>query len=765
DSLGKLILKQLQQLKSTATSTGKSVAAGALQVPGQILRQRISRLMQTGDIKGLINQFTGIFKQPVLQWKGGSMNITGQTAPSLYNDGNTFINSMALSGSLTVAGVPLGMRFMRQDFNGPLYYSRSTFSFEFDREAYLNSLRDKIKLKINTSDLLPDYNDALQKLKDNAIAKLRLSLDSINSVYKGSLNKQLEALGGAENILKADASVLQEKLLSAEFLQNIEQKKNLLAQMQQQLNAGGKVDMNLYDSVLQSIQAMPGTNKILNTIHSFKEEAQKSGLIEKLRQAEALKKNNVKQWLRDPDKLKSLAKEQLDLNGMQKMFLNINQLTVGMNTINLSPLTVYQYTNNGFNASFVNNKTYLFIMSGRQQDLTTLFDSRYSTPLFSIANTSRGIRIGKGDLTESHTHISLFTYKQNKSGYNDNIINTMPGSTMVATFSNRVKIDKEHSLDIEISKSAHKYDRQQNIYDTLQQGGSVPKQLLGGGNFIQQMAFTLQWKGQLKENELDYDLHATRIGNNYSNPGSVFISAGTTEFGGSLRKFFLKNQLQMSAKGNYRGYEYGGNNAKWRNYSLSFQGKWKLKKGQYISLRYQPYQSLRIQDNIKYNAGGSSRLSADGNIRKRFGKINYQHTISLSALKNSWQFDNMPIENKSFLISSVQAITVNRKSYFVNIQYNISNQPSSLVLLNTQFNADAGYMYTICKKIMGSTAINYNSTKGWFQQTGIKQTFSGQIGERFIVSLYADIIKNIREYRANNMGASRLDWSLQYLLK
>jgi hypothetical protein len=86
-------------------------------------------------------------------------------------------------------------------------------------------------------------------------------------------------------------------------------------------------------------------------------------------------------------------------------------------------------------------------------------------------------------------------------------------------------------------------------------------------------------------------------------------------------------------------------------------------------------------------------------------------------------------------------------------------------LFNTQFNADAGYMYAICKGIMGSTAINYNSTKGWFQQLGIKQTLSGQLGERFIVNVYTDIVKNIKEYRSNNMGNTRLDWSLQYLLK
>jgi hypothetical protein len=74
-------------------------------------------------------------------------------------------------------------------------------------------------------------------------------------------------------------------------------------------------------------------------------------------------------------------------------------------------------------------------------------------------------------------------------------------------------------------------------------------------------------------------------------------------------------------------------------------------------------------------------------------------------------------------------------------------------------------MYSIAKGIMASTAINYNSTRGWFRQVGIKQSVSGNIGERFMVTFYTDILKNIKEYQPNNMDNIRLDWSLNYSLK
>ena len=766
DTLSKLVLQQMQQIKNTGIKTGKNIIAGAGSTTKQLLQQQFIKVLQTQQVKSIFSQLTGIRKQPALAWKGGSVSITGQTAPSLLNSGTVFINSSTVSNSWTVFGIPVGLQFTRQDFTGPEYCSRNLFSFQFDREAYLNSLRDKIKLKIKTSDLLPDYNDALLKIKEAAVGRLRTSLDSISGSYKGVLGKQIEELGDPQNLLTGDIGTLQDKLLSADFLQSIESKKNQLAQLQQQLNTGGKINMAQYDSLLQSVQSVAGVHAIIDKIKSFKEEAQKTGLLEKLQQGEQFKTNNMQQWLQEPDKLKTLAKDQLDLNGLQKLFLNMNRLQIGMNNINLSPLTLYQYTNNGVNAEFLNNKTYLFIMAGKQKEFSSLYDNHFTgSSLFSTDNTAMGVRVGRGDLQNSHAHFSLFSYTQNKSSYNNNLISVVSGKTVVFTFSNRLKVNEANYFDLEISKSTHKYDNQKNIYDTLMQGSSLSKQLMGGDDLMQQLAFTLQWNGEVRDRELTYDIHGTRIGKGYNNPGSLFLSRGMTELGGSVKKSFLESKLQLSARGNYREYSYSTNNSKYRNYNFSFQSKWKLKKGQYISLRYQPYQSLKCEDDKNMSIGGSNRLSLDMNIRRRFGKINYQHLISLAALKNDYNFDTVPVNNHSVLISSMQTITINKKSYYLNTQYNRASTASALALFNTQFTCDAGIVYNIGKTIMGSTGVNYNSTKDWFQQTGIKQGFSGQLGEKFTVSFYADILKNIKEYRPNNMGNIRLDWSLQYLLK
>ncbi len=765
DTLSRLVMVQMHQLGNTGISSVKPVVMEAVASNKKLFQQQFMQSLQTKEMSDIFSQFTSILHQPVLQWKSGSVSITGQIAPSLFNTGSVFINTNMLNSSWAVLGIPMALQFSRQDFTGSEYHSRNIFSFKFDREAWLHSLRDKVKLKINASDLLPDYNDALQKIKNESLGRLTSSLDSINAAYKGFLRTQLAQLGDPEALLKGDIGALRDKLLSADFLRNIGDQKNQLALLQQQLDAGGTPDMVLYDSLSQSVQCITGVNSIISKINSFKDDIRKTGLLDRLQQAAQFKNNSLQQWLQEPDRLKSLAKDQLDLGGLQKIFLNINQLQIGMNTVSLSPLTVYQYTNNGINAEFVNNKTYLFFLAGKQKEFANLYDNRFAISSFSADNTAMGIRVGRGDLQSSHAHFSLFSYQQQKSSYGTGLLSVVPGKTVVATFSNQIKMNGFNFLNLEISKSTHKYDNQKNISDTLLQGRGLSNQLLSGENFMQQLAFTLQWNGEIKDRQLSYAFHGTRIGKGYANPGSLFLSRGMTEFGGSVKKSFFKNQLQLSARGNYREYAYSTGSTSWLIYNFSFQGKWKLKKGQWIALRYQPYQSLKLQNDKTAAVGGSNRLAVDMNIRRRFGKLNYQQVIGLAALKNNYRFDGVPANNNSILLSAMQTFTINKKSYYLNTQYNKAATPSAFAVFNTQFTIDAGIAYNIGKRISATTALNYNSTKDWYKQIGFKQGFSGQLGEKFIVSFYTDILKNIRAYRPVKMDNVRLDWSLQYLIK
>ena len=759
DTLGRLVLAQLQQRCNTGIQTGKSIITRTATGSKLLLQQQFAKTLQTPGVKALLHQFTGILHQPFLQWRGGIISIIGQTAPSLFTTGTVFINSNMLSSSWAVMGIPMALQFSRQDFTGPGYLSRTIVSFKFEREAYLQSLRDKIKPALKLAGLLPEYGDALQKIKADVLGRLTLSLDSVNTAFKGILGKQLAELGNLEDLLKNDIATLKDKLFSPGFLQAIEDQNKQLVLLQRQIDRGDKKAQVRYDSLLLCTQSVAGVNNIISCIGSFKEKMQTTGLLEKMQEL-AKSTGNM-----EPDKLKSLAKEQLNLTGIQKFFLNVQQLQAGMNTVSLSPLTLYQYTNNGINAAFVHNNAYLFVMAGSQREFAGAYDRRFAVPTFSTDNTAIGLRAGRGGLDGSHSHFSLFSYRQQKSSYGNHQVDVVPGKTIVATFSNQVNLNASGLLNLEISTSSHTYDKQKDISDTLLQGRGLSTQLPGSTNIIQQLAFTLQWNNETADRQLSYDIHATRIGRGYNNPGSLFLSPGMTEIGGSIKKNFLKSRLQLSARGNYREYAYSNGNNTWQNYHFTLQGKWKLKKGQWLALRYQPYQSYRKQDNKTAATGAASRLSFDMNIRRRFGKINYQQALTLAVLKNDYRLSIIPETNNSVLLSSIQTFSFNKESCYLSMQYNKASAVSVLAAFNTQYTVDAGIVYKLGKSLSANSAAIYNQTRDWYQQIGFRQGLSGQWGDRITISCFADISKIIKQYRQVNTDNIRVDWSFQYSLK
>jgi hypothetical protein len=765
DSISAIIASEIRGLGKTGLKIIRSTTNGVVNNSKQLLQQQFNKVIQKPELREFINQLKGALRMPVLKWTGGSVIINGQIAPSLFDDGSVFVNNTVIASNWMVMGIPLSLQFQRQDFSNGNYSARNNFSFHFDRTDYFNSLRDKVKLKINAQDLMPNYKEGLDNLKVIFLNELKHSLDSVNQHYKGYLTGAIGEMGDLSNLMTVDIKTLENKLMNRDLLSQFEANKNQLVQLQGQIDMGSQVDQLKYDSVLRSVKSIQGVNDLIQTVLKFSKKIRSSGLLEKLQQFDEMKKGSIDEILKSPDRFKSLAKDQLNLNSIQKMFMSVNKLNIGLNVVSLSPLTVYQYANNGINAEFINNRSYFFVMAGKEKEFNSLFDRRFTSPLFANDNTALGIRIGKGALNESFTHLSVFNFVQNKSSYGGNTIVTAPSSTLVTTISHQIKVNANNFFFAEVSKSSRQYKEDNRLIDTLRLPQTGSKGIFNSQDFLQQMAVTVRWNGEVTDKNLTYSVHGTLLGKAYDNPGSLFLTRGMTEFGGSVKKSYLKNKLQFLAKGNYRKYSYGLGTSKFENHYFAFQGKWKFKKGQYLSLRYQPYQSARTDKERNYSVGGSDQLAMEINLQKRIKNVSYRNSISITGYNNHYSFDSLAVNNKSILLTSMQSITYKKHTYYVNLQYNKANATTAVALFNTQFMTDLGFMFRIGDKIMASTAVNYNSVQDWYRQVGIKQTISGQLTEKLQFSLYADVFKNIKVFRPSYMDNIRFEWTLQYFLK
>jgi len=226
----------VQGLKNTTIHTGQGIINTSLLSAKQLLQQQLNKVMQSSGAKDLFRQFTGLVNQPVLQFKGGTVAMQGQSASQLIADGDAYVNSIKINTSWSLLGIPVGMQLLRQDIIGAEYYSRNAFSFQFNREDYLQSLRNKIKLK--RGDWLPDYNSILEQSKNAVVGRLKTAVDSISHSYNGLLSKQVAALGDWRELLQTDPAVLKDRLLSSGFMASIEQKKNQLASLQPHWKVG-----------------------------------------------------------------------------------------------------------------------------------------------------------------------------------------------------------------------------------------------------------------------------------------------------------------------------------------------------------------------------------------------------------------------------------------------------------------------------------------------------------------------------------------------
>jgi len=329
DSLGKLVLLQLQQVKKSVINNGNTALNDGIQISKDVLQQRLSALMQTKAVRNIIAEFTGMVKQPLLQWKGGILQTSGQTGTWMSNAANVEMKSSSLTGNWLVMGIPLGMQMLRQDLSGSATYSRNSFSFQFDKEAYLNSLRNKISLKIRQQDVFA-YDQLLQEIKNRALARLKYSIDSINTVYKGKSGELIARV--TDDLLNMNPVSMTAKL--EELLSRQKVKDDPIVSV---LHAGDSMHSLLNDSVGNVLADKEDINKIMGLINVFKTELQSNSVLKKLEESSASAEQGMRQLINEPDKLKTLATEQLNLNGMQKLFLNVGQLKMGAIQCALAP--------------------------------------------------------------------------------------------------------------------------------------------------------------------------------------------------------------------------------------------------------------------------------------------------------------------------------------------------------------------------------------------------------------------------------------------
>lgn len=616
-----------------------------------------------------------------------------------------------------------------------------------------------MKGKFKSDDFIQKITDPLLDAKRNAENLLQKDLQEINVQYKNSLSGIINKIGDPSNLFNKETSSLRQQLLNTGYLKSIKDKENLYSQLIQKKNLGEKVDLKQLESLDSSLREEKGIESLLERIEEHKRRWDSSGLIKKMKEWNVFQKQSMAKFIQDPSTTIKAAKQFLNLNNFQKLFLKIDKLNLGENAFSLSPLSIEHFLNNGVVTQFLNNKHYLMLLSSKQQDYNSLLDIPYSNNISSNTGVAKSISYGTGMSSASRSHVTLASYTQTLSSINIPAALNSFRRSLVTTISNEMNIGKNGLITTEISRSSTDY-----VNDSAGQSGL--KKVFSPDDFWKNTSFSVNYEDQYLKPNLSYQIHASKTANGYDNPGDIFLNSGSKEFGYAIKKTFWNKRLQVNVRSNLRQFKYNDLlNERWRSIYSVLDIRLKLKKGQYASLRYLPSKMIRLDSSSKSVATQINMLTAEANLTKKVMRGYYHNYLSLSSQKNGYSFNNEWVLTRTILFSSSQTLSVGKKLVYVNTNYNCADNHSRFVYFNSSFITEAGSSFILLKKLNASSSLTYNTIKGWYQQIGIRQTLSTQIAKRFNMSVYADARKNIHVYQPLWVGLFRADISIHYQLK
>jgi hypothetical protein len=714
-----------------------------------------------GEVNDLFKKLNAGYKTP-LKVLSSEIEYSGSSDSSSFRMGRQYYSQNAYANTdWLVLDIPVSITYRNQGYEG---MSGNTFngrlSAQFDRKNYLAQLEKKLKGKFTASEFLNQIKDPLLEKKQNAEKLLLNDLHQIEQQYGSLLENPIAKLGNPEDLFLKDISALREAVLSSQYMKDIRQKQVAYTELLQKKNLGEKIDNAALEALQTSLSKEKGIELIIDKIAEHKKQWEASGLVKDIRNWGLLQKNSLEKIAKDPNTIIKLAKTKLNLNGIQKLFLKIDKLSLGQNIFSSRSLSLDHFLNNGIATEFLNKSRYAMMLFGRQPDGNALTDFSFPNTISPRNVQSRAFSLGSGGSSFIKSRFTLASFDQTISSL------TSPGNigaffrSMVATLTRQIHIGEKGIFSADISRSVTGYRNGTGDAKAMNPIGN----LFSGLDFWKNSAIIVKYADEFPKAQLSFEASASRISNGYDNPGNEYLNQGSKEYTLTMKKTFFRKKISINGRIDLREFKYNDELPdRWRNIYAFVDARIKLKKGHYLTLRYVPSKMVRI-DSSRFVVSSFQKLSVDGSIAGRLGGHYYYNFLSLSSQKNAYSLSNAWVSTKLIQFTSYQTYTAGRKSIYLNTNYNRADNRSSYVYFNSSLRVEQGITYQLFKKVNASSGLSFNSIAHWYSQIGITQSISTNLSEKFNLNLYLNGSRNIKQYQPIFFDQNRIDISIQYLI-
>lgn len=646
-----------------------------------------------------------------------------------------------ISTNVTVWGIPFSFGYhadYSNDFNNNRLALNAT---KFDKEKYLEQLRQRIGKMAQPEELFSKEINELYSKRDVLINRMQHDFSGMIKSGNSKLVNELAAKFNATNLARLGAEQLLSNILTEQTALLTQQQEKLMKAQREKV--GGSLSGDSVNALnTEVVELMQVKEQLESRLPALKDEWQKKGMFQMVSGFEREKQSLINKLLQDPKVISTIAAKKLKLSGLQKLLLNTNTLDLGASGTKQQPLGLNNALLKGARFDFFKNNKFFAPVIGSQPGIKNIQDFSYSN-FNNLANVfTAGLRLGKGDMSGSFTHFSFFLFQENNNQLYTpgNIIGSLP-QNFVTTFSKNISLGANHRLLTEVSKSTIVY-----------KGGSAVsnsdgfKSLAGENGFFENMGLNLNYSGEFPDLKLTENFTVKYTGREYNNLGNAFMSGGTKEIANALNKQLLNRKLIIGIRGQYREYDLGMDGRKWQNFSWLTDIKWKFRNGEFLEARYQPYSSRRVEPSVVYASSKSNRFALRGNINRKIGRgLSYRNFIECSTAKDEWLdvvLNKLNI-NQTFSFTTLQTLALGRQTLFANCIVNRTKNNTAYLFMNSSCSLDAGSSFAVRRQILLSSSLVYSEVNHFYGQLAIRQSISTQIGNHFTMDGFIQAGKNL----------------------
>ncbi|MFD0794727.1 hypothetical protein ACFQZX_13960 [Mucilaginibacter litoreus] len=398
---------------------------------------------------------------------------------------------------------------------------------------------------------------------------------------------------------------------------------------------------------------------------------------------------------------------------------------------------------------------------GTVNDINALKDDSFNG---SVYNQSRRLTYLGAEIRNPVSGSLKFTVISSLGGgmgYRNYGFTGISADNVALTVSKEVKMGSYGNLNMDVSKST-------TLFSSNYQIGTDAVLMRKGGlkydaatDLFSALSFGASHHLELNKQDISEDVYVSYSGTGYQNPGVNGPGGARTKFGANLKKSFLNNRLQIGLRSDFNNQPISyTSDDRWKTRQVQVDGRYVFSRKLAVSLKYAGNNTNKQIDGLSSSVYAFNKFQLGANANYKIGRY-----FSVSRLMVSGQslsnYAALVSGTRLFMMNYTQSLVVDKNVLTANVFYN--KELATARLIGDMLNSDLSCQYNLSRRFSLSSGLTYLNNANSARQAGIRQNVNYRPAERFSVSAFIDIRKNlIRSLYPDLYAACRAELSLQY---